>query len=121
VKKRKVSFFVTIEEPNTELKKVTIPARGWAAFLKVITPIKESVTRLQSQQYVKIFTHFGGRFFVSATTGFRCVDIHRVYYDSEKDSNQAKSEGIALIMNQWSLFQKIMLQNRARFPVNITD
>ena len=116
VNKKNDEFFVTIEEPNTELKKVTIPAIRWAALMLAMTPIDESVALLESQQYVKLFTHFGGGFYMSVTTGFRCVDIRRFYFDSEKDTNQATREEIALTLSQWSLFKKIVQQIEQDFP-----
>jgi hypothetical protein len=116
VDKRDGEFFITIDEPGTYLKSVTLPAKRWAALMLAITPIDESVALLQSQQYVKLFTHFGGGFFISVTTGFRCVDLRRFYFNSTKDSNQPTRDGIALTLSQWSLFKVIVQQINKDFP-----
>jgi hypothetical protein len=110
VDKREGEFFITIDEPGTYLKSVTLPAKRWAALMLAITPIDESVALLQSQQYVKLFTHFG------VTTEFRCIDIRRFYFNSTKDSNQPTRDGIALTLSQWSLFKVIVQQINKDFP-----
>ncbi len=57
VNNRSDEFSVTIEEPGSDLKRVTLPAKRWAAFVAIEPEIEQSLAVLQSQQYVKLNTH----------------------------------------------------------------
>jgi hypothetical protein len=116
VKKQGDEFFVTIEEPSSELKTVTLPAKRWAALVATETQIEETLDLLQNQQYVKLNTHIGGGVYVSVTTGFKCVDIRRFYYNPIKESTLPTKEGIAINLNDWSTFKVIAQQINRDFP-----
>ena len=116
VNKRGDDFSVTIEEPGSFLKRVTLPAKRWAALVAIEPQIEQSLALLQSQQYVKLNTHIGGGYFVSVTTGFRCVDIRRFYYNSTMQLTLPTKDGVALNLGQWSLFKEIVQQINREFP-----
>ena len=108
VKQQDGDFFVTIEQPGSELKRVTLPAKRWVALLA--SELDESLELLQTPQYVRLNTHIGGRFYVSVTTGYNCVDIRRFYYNPAKDSTLPTKEGIAINLNDWTAFKVIAQQ-----------
>jgi hypothetical protein len=107
---------VTIEEPGSELKRITLPAIRWAALLASESQIEESLELLQTQQYVKLNYHIGGGYYVSVTTGFPCVDIRRFEYNPTKKSIFPTKDGIALSLDQWTLFKDIVQQINQDFP-----
>jgi hypothetical protein len=93
VYKKDGEFYVTIEEPGSTVKSVTLPAKRWAVLIAVEPQIDHAVSCLEAKQYVKFNYHIGGGYYVSVTTGFLCVDIRQFYY---KDSPRATKHGIAL-------------------------
>jgi Transcriptional Coactivator p15 (PC4) len=109
-------FSVTIKDLDSELKKIAMTGLRWATLMSAMTVIDESVDLLQSEQYVRLNTHFGGGFYVSVTTGFRCVDLRRFFYDNVKDELQPTREGIALTLSQWSSFKTIVQEINRDFP-----
>ena len=114
VKQQDDDFFVTIEQPGSELKRVTLPAKRWVALLA--SELDETLDLLQTQQYVRLNTHIGGGFYVSVTTGYNCVDIRRFYYNPAKDSTLPTKEGIAINLNDWTAFKVIAQQINQDFP-----
>ena len=99
VNKQDGELFVTIDEPGSELKSVTLPTKRWAAFIATEPQIEQSLTAIQAQQYVKLNTHTGGGFYVSVTTGYSYVDVRRFYYSLMKRMTLHTIESIALNLN----------------------
>ena len=72
----------------------------WSAFRSEVENIEEAVKQLSNRQYVKYFCHIGDNWYVSVTTGFRCVDIRR-FYTTVNGQLKPKREGIALRLDEW--------------------
>jgi hypothetical protein len=115
VKKHQGEHFVTIEEPGSDLKTVTLPAKRWAALVACEPQVDESVLFLKTNQYVKYVSHIGGSYFVSVTTGFACVDIREFYYNLNKGPLPSR-HGIALNLTDWSKFKEIVQEIKQQFP-----
>ena len=116
VEKKNREFFVTIEEPGSDKKSVTLPAKRWTALVAYESQIDQSVISLQTDQYVKFITHIGGAYFVSVTTGFKCVDIREWYFNKGKATSLPTKHGIALTLTQWSQLKEIKQLIRQHFP-----
>lgn len=79
---------------------VEIPPARWASFLLLQGDIDDAVKQLQDKQYVKYVQHIGGAWYVSVTTGFRCVDIRRFY--SKNGEIKPTKQGLALRLAEWT-------------------
>jgi hypothetical protein len=111
--KKNGEFYVTIEEPGSTLKSVTLTAKRWGALAAFESEIEDAVSSLQAKQYVNFKSHIGGGYFVSVTTGFLCVDIREFYF---KDSPRPSKHGIALNLTQWTQLKEINQQIKQHFP-----
>jgi hypothetical protein len=116
VKQENGEFNITIEEPGSIAKCVTLPARRWAALLAYESEIDGSVHRLQAKQNVHYKSHLGGGYFVSVTTGFLCVDIREFYYSKAQGEPRPTRHGIAMNLKQWSQLKEVALLIAKRFP-----
>ena len=56
-------------------------------------------------QYVKYFHHLGEDWYVSVTTGFRCVDFRR-FHKCTDGKLLPRRQGIALRLNEWATLVK---------------
>ncbi len=73
----------------------------WSAFRAEIENIEEAVKQMCERQYVKYFHHLGEDWYVSVTTGFRCVDFRR-FYKCAGDKLLPRRQGIALRLDEWA-------------------
>ena len=92
------------------LKKVEIPAKRWAAFIHHVENIDRAVKELIENKYVKLETHIGGLWYVSVTTGFKCVDIRKFYIPYGTNEPKPTRDGIALRLQEWQTFREIAKQ-----------
>ena len=75
----------------------------WAQFVQNFGKIDDAVARLvKNEPDVKLRLHLGGAYFVSVTTGFRCVDI-RKFYVTPGGNTKATKTGFAIPLSEWRL------------------
>jgi len=77
VKKHDGDTIITIEEEGSDLKTVTLPSRRLAQFVEAMGQVDEAINSLVAKQYVQLSIHVGGKWYLSVTTGFACVDIRQ--------------------------------------------
>jgi len=70
VKKQGGDLLITIAEEGSDVKTVTFPSRRWAQFIEARGQVDEAVNNLMAQQEIQFRVHIGGKWHVSATTGF---------------------------------------------------
>ena len=116
VKMEDGEYAVTIEEPNSDVKTVTLPGKRWAALLACEMDIDSSVDRLKAKQYVKFNNHIGGGYYVSVTTGFACVDIREFYFNKTLGEPRPTKHGVAVNLKQWSQLKDVNQLIALRFP-----
>ena len=113
VKKQDNEICVTIVDEKSE-KSATLAAKRWAQFVAVMYQIDESLTQLLTNQYVKYNFHLGGAWCVSVTTGFRCVDIRKWYYNCSLRETKPTKTGIALRLSEWNTLKELVHQNPSK-------
>jgi len=87
---------------------IEIPPTRWASFLLLLVDINNAINQLkEKKEYVKYFTHFGGRWFASVTTGFVGVDIRQFYFSNDCEIKPTQN-GIKLQLAEWTTLQKIL-------------
>lgn len=87
---------------------IEIPAVRWASFLLLQADIDEAIKKLKEKKdYVKYFTHFGGGWYVSVTTGFSCVDIRRFYRNVKAEIKPTK-QGLTLRLSEWTELMNLL-------------
>jgi len=91
----------------------------WAALRELIDVINENVNAVRrGDQTVRFQNHIGGTYYVSVTTGFGCVDIHRFYqpYNTKSDNIKPSQRGVALRFSEWIYLCGIIAHIDASFP-----
>ena len=104
------SGLIIFIEDLVSLKKVEIPAKRWVALIRHMDNIDSAVKELVEDKYVKLETHIGGLWYVSVTTGFRCVDLRKFYIPYGTCEPKPTRNGIALRLPEWQMFKQIVKQ-----------
>ena len=102
VKKNEIKLF----EDGTS-KAATFILSRWAQFVENFAEIDDAVTKLmKGETDVKLQMHIGGAWFVSVTSGFRCVDV-RKFYVTPGGETKATRTGIAIRLSEWDRVKDI--------------
>ena len=110
VKKQGADLHVTIAEEGSDVKTVTFPSQRWARFMAVIGQVDEAVHQLVAKQYVQLNLHLGGKYYLSVTTGFACVDIREYYFNHTMKEVKPCKKGIALRLPEWTALKDVIQQ-----------
>jgi len=119
VKKQEGELNITVAETNSEFKTVTFPAKRWINLTIFIEEIDESVNKLMMKQNVDMKLAIGGKFYVSVTTGFFCVDIREWYYHPTNGIRPTK-RGIALRLSEWHMLKDVIQQIFVKYPTLVS-
>jgi Transcriptional Coactivator p15 (PC4) len=106
---------LTILESGSELKSATFSSSRWAQFTEVVNQVDEAVNSLISKQAVHLNLHIGGKWHISVTTGYACVDFRRYYYNKTKGPCPTKT-GIALRIPEWTALKELIPQLHLKHP-----
>jgi Transcriptional Coactivator p15 (PC4) len=116
VKKQDGVLNITICELGSDVKSLTFPARRWVQLTSLVEQVDESINRLLVKQNVDLKLAIGGKFYVSVTTGFICVDLREFYYHPTKGVSPTK-RGIALRLNEWVTLKEVMQKLYVKYPI----
>jgi hypothetical protein len=115
VKKQDGDLHVTIAEEGSDVKIATFHSQRWAQFVAIMNQVDEALNQLIAKQYVQLNIHLGGKWYLSVTTGFACVDIREFYYNMEKGISPTR-KGIALRLPEWIALKEIVQQIHKKHP-----
>ena len=102
VKKNEIKIF-----ENGTPKAATFIFSRWAQFVENFAEIDSAVTTLmKGETDVKLQLHIGGAWFVSVTSGFRCIDV-RKFYVTPSGETKATRTGIAIRLSEWDRVKDI--------------
>jgi hypothetical protein len=71
------------------------------------------------KQNVDLKLPIGGKFYVSVTSGFMCVDLREFYYHPI-NGVKATKRGIALRVTEWIMLKDVMRQLLVKYPILTT-
>ena len=109
-------FIVTVFEEGNPEKSATFTPERWAQFVLIFDELSENVQKLtDGRSYIKYRHHLGGRWYVSVTTGFQCVDIRQFYWHREKGPSPSK-RGIALRLSEWTSLAELLSHLHLQHP-----
>ena len=110
------SLRVLIFEEGADKKIATFTPARWAQFVLILDEIGDNVKSLSvPQSNVRYQNHIGGRWYVSITAGFKCVDIRQFYWHREKGPAPSK-RGIALRLPEWKCLTEIISHIHLQHP-----
>ena len=117
VKKQDGDLHVTIAEEGSDVKIVTFPSQRWGQFMEVLSQVDEAINQLLAKQYVQLNLHLGGKYYVSVTTGFTCVDIREYYFNRTAKEVKPCKKGIALRIPEWIALKDVIQQLNKKHAV----
>jgi len=95
---------------------VTFPACRWRLLTKYVVQIQEGVDKLLKKEHIKYFKHMGGGFYISVTTGFKCVDIRR-FRRAKNEQLLPTIDGLSLRLCEWNtLFSHVSKKIVSDYP-----
>jgi hypothetical protein len=115
VKKTKDVYCITITDTKAP-KSAEFSAVRWASFTRCIDIIDENVKCLRERQNVNYLNHIGGGWYVSVTTGVRCVDIRKFYELLGQLQPRPTKTGFALRLPEWETLKAIIPKLHTDFP-----
>src|SRR5258706_581129 len=102
---------VSLTQIGTE-KFARFPLRRWAQFFRSMHVVDESLDALRKGEAVNLQHHVGGKWYVSVTTGFKCVDVRKFYWHPVMGLKPTR-EGIALRLAEWEKLKEAVQQMHA--------
>jgi Transcriptional Coactivator p15 (PC4) len=106
VKSQDDELVVIIEETGTD-KRIVFTDKRWVQFLHMIEDIDNAVNQLNTHQYVSYQAHIGGKWFVTVTTGFLCINLRQFYMNTALGL-QPTRRGIALRVPEWVKLKEVI-------------
>lgn len=111
LKKNEIKIF---EDKTTKV--ATFTYSRWAWFISFFTEIDEAVAKLVAgEQDVKLQLSIGGGWYVSVTSGYRCVDVRKFYWLPGVGERPTKT-GLALRLIEWAKVQHIARELAEKHP-----
>jgi hypothetical protein len=113
--------FVVVKDDEIRLfedgsnKVATFSYPRWAQFVESFDEIDNAVNKLIREEEVKLRLHIGASWYVSVTTGYRCVDI-RKFYMAQDGAVKPTKTGIALRLYEWSRLLEMIKDINEKHP-----
>jgi Transcriptional Coactivator p15 (PC4) len=114
VKTQDGELVVIIEETGTD-KRIVFTDKRWVQFLLMTEDIDNAVDQLNARQYVSYQIHIGGKWYVSITTGFMCVNLRQFYMHATLGVRPTKN-GIALRIPEWTKLKEVIFEVTKMLP-----
>jgi len=96
---------VKITSTSVQEKHVTLTTKRWARFMTIREVVDIEVREVNCQMRpVAYRAHIGELYYVSVTSGYGCVDIHRFYvpYGLASENVCPTRNGIGLRLDEWA-------------------
>jgi len=77
----------------------------WATFRSHLDEIDRNVELLKAHQPVEYSQHIGGKYYVTISTGIKCVNIRRYFLPPNSTKEQPTRSGIALRLDEWEVLK----------------
>ena len=111
LKKDEIKLF---EDGTT--KSATFVFSRWAQFVEYFDEIDNSLGKLiKGETDVKLQLHIGGGWFVSVTSGFRCVDVRKFFITPSNEIKATKS-GFAIRLPEWDRIKEVAKDMKENHP-----
>jgi len=91
---------------KTNKKEAVFTPTPWASFLLRLNEIDNQLCKLTQGEDVAYHVHYGGRWHVSLTKGFRCIDIRKFCIAFGETTCKPTKTGIVLRLYEWSPFKQ---------------
>jgi hypothetical protein len=109
VKKHEIRLF----EDGTR-KMATFSYPRWAQFVEYFDEIDNAVAKLiKGEEEVKLQLHVGAAWYVSVTTGYRCIDL-RKFFRAQDGAIKPTRTGFAIRLSEWDRVKLIAQEMKAK-------
>ena len=110
---------VTLRIKGADTKFVEMPPKRWAAFRQLVDDVNTSVKAVANGDVgIKLRLHMGGAYYISVTSGIRCVDFRKFYkpYGATEDEIKPTKHGVALRLDEWAHLCTLIDAVNASYP-----
>ena len=119
VKKRDGQHVATLRIKNVDMKYVELPPKRWATFRQVVGEVNEAAKSVSNgAEGIKLQLHSGGAYYISVTSGIRCVDFRKFFkqFGSEDGEIKPTRHGVALRLEEWASLCTLIDDINAAYP-----
>ena len=116
VKKRDGQHIATLRIKNVVRRTAT---KEMAAFRQVVGEVNEAAKSVSNgAEGIKLQLQIGGTYYISVTTGIRCVDFRKFFkqFGSEDGEIKPTRHGVALRLEEWASLCKLIDDINAAYP-----
>jgi hypothetical protein len=98
---------VIIKDTQTSAEAL-FPDKRWRFFLTCIADVDGEVQRLkEGKEQFRYKDHYGGGWYVSVTSGIRCVDLRRFFMTPDSEIKPTR-HGIGLRLPEWETLKNVI-------------
>ena len=85
-------------------------------FVRHLDDMDRSIDLLKANQPVDYYRHVGGRYYVSISKDFKCVNIRRYFLPQNATKERPTRSGIAIRLNEWDTLLVKIRELHERLP-----
>jgi hypothetical protein len=108
-----------LEDGSTKAATFIFPR--WVQFTEYFDEIDSTLSKLfKGENDIKLQLHIGGAWYVSVTTGFRCIDV-RKFYMTWAGEIKATKTGFANRLSEWDRIKEVAREMKEKSPIKETQ
>lgn len=119
VKKTGTEYIIVLRVKDDNVKYIEFPSKRWAAFRELVDDVNVSAKVVANGgSNIKLRQHVGGGYYVSVTSGFRCVDIRKFYkpHGSTEAEIKPTKRGVALRFDEFAHLCNLIEEINVAYP-----
>ena len=114
---------VTISDSGEKAKSIELTAQRFVTFVFYLKDVEENLRKLCAGEYVNFRQHIGGAWYLSVSTGIKCMDIRQFYRPLFGFEEKPTKTGIAIRLPEWIAFvaavQQLMRENEQLTNIHV--
>ena len=95
---------VTISDCGEKAKSIELTAQRFVTFVFYLNDVEEHLRKLCAGEIVNFRQHIGGAWYLSVSTGFKCMDIRQFYQPLFACEEKPTKTGFAIRLPEWTAF-----------------
>ncbi len=101
---------VTNSDSGEKAKSIELTAQRFVTLVFYLNDVEENLRKLCAGEIVNFRQHIGGGWFLSVSTGFKCMDIRQFYQPLFACEEKPTKTGFAIRLPEWIAFAAAVRQ-----------
>ena len=114
---------VTISDCGEKAKSIELTAQRFVTLVFYLKDVEENLRKLCAGEFVNFRQHIGGAWYLSVSTGFKCMDIRQFYQPLFGFEEKPTKTGFAIRLPEWIAFvtavQQLVRENEQLADVHL--